>query len=93
MTTSTTLKLPEELKARINRLARETGLSAHGLMVAALEREIAREERLRDFVKEALAADQAVEEGAAVYGADDVHAWLERRANGETVARPKPWRK
>lgn len=93
MTTSTTLKLPKELKARINRLASEKGLSAHGLMIAALEREIAREERLRDFVEEALAADRAVEEGAAVYGADDVHAWLDRRASGESVARPTPWRK
>jgi len=93
MTTSTTLKLPDELKARINKLAGEKGVSVHGLMVAALEREIAREERLRDFVFEALAADTAVEEGAAVYGADEVHAWLERRANGEAAARPKPWRK
>jgi len=93
VTTSTTLKLPEELKARINKLASEKGLSAHGFMVVALEREIAREERLRDFVEEALAADRAVEEGAAVYGADDVHAWLDRLANGEAAARPKPWRK
>ena len=83
---------PEFRKARINRLAREKGLSAHGLMVAALEREIAREERLRDFVEEALAADRAVEEGAAMYGANDVHDWLERLANGEVAARPKPWR-
>lgn len=93
MTASTTLKLPDELKTRINKLAREKGLSAHGFMVAALEREIAREERLRDFVAEALTADRAVEEGAAVYGAQDVHDWLDRLANGEAVTRPKPWRK
>lgn len=61
-------------------------------MLAALEREIAREERMRDFVQEALAADQAVEEGAAVYGAEDVHDWLERLAGHDQTARPKPWR-
>jgi len=93
MTTSTTLKLPDELKTRIRRLAKEKGCSAHGLMVEALEREVAREERLRDFVLEALAADQAVEEGAAVYGADDVHDWLDRLADGHHTARSKPWRK
>lgn len=93
VTTSTTLKLPEELKARIARLAREKGCSAHGLMVEALEREIAREERMRDFVQEALAADRAVEEGAAVYGVEDVHDWLERLAKRQKTARPKPWRK
>jgi hypothetical protein len=27
-----------------------------------------------------------------VYGADDVHDWLERLANGEVAARPKSWR-
>lgn len=93
MTTSTTLKLPEELKARIARLAGEKGCSAHGLMVEALEREIAREERMRDFVQEALAADRAVEEGAAVYNAEDVHDWLKRLASRDEATRPKPWRK
>ena len=41
-------------------------------------------------MEEALAADRAVEAGAAVYGADDVHDWLERLANREVAARPKP---
>lgn len=78
---------------RIARLARETGRSAHSLMVEALEREVAREERLRDFVREALAANSGVEEGAAVYGAEDVHAWLARLARNPKAARSKAWRK
>ncbi len=93
MTATTTLKLPEKLKVRIARLAKETGRSAHSLMVEALEREVAREERMREFVREALAADAAVEEGAAVYRAEDVHAWLDRLAHNRKAARPKPWRK
>jgi predicted transcriptional regulator len=93
MTATTTLKLPEKLKARIARLAKETGRSAHSLMVEALEREVAREERMRAFVQEALAADVAVEEGAAVYRAEDVHAWLDRLAHNRKSARPKPWRR
>ena len=92
MTASTTLKLPEKLKSRIARLARETGRSAHSLMLEALEREVAREERMREFVREALAADAGVEEGAAVYRAEDVHVWLERLARNPKAARPKPWR-
>jgi predicted transcriptional regulator len=93
MSSTTTLKLPEKLKSRIARLARETGRSAHSLMVEALEREVAREERMREFVREAIAADAGVEEGAAVYRAEDVHAWLERLARNPKAARPKPWRK
>ena len=92
MTASTTLKLPEKLKSRIARLARETGRSAHSLMLEALEREVEREERMREFVREALAADASVEEGAAVYRVEDVHVWLERLARNPKAARPKPWR-
>lgn len=73
MAATTTLKLPEKLKTRIARLAKETGRSAHSLMIEALEREVAREERMREFVREALVSDTAVEEGAAVYRAEDVH--------------------
>lgn len=90
--TTTTLKLPEKLKARIARLAKETGRSAHSLMVEALEREVVREERLRAFVREAAASDAAIEAGGAVYRAEDVHAWLGRLAKNKKAARPKPWR-
>jgi predicted transcriptional regulator len=93
MASSTTLKLPDKLKLRIARLAKETGRSAHSLMVEALEREVVREERMREFVREALAADIGVEEGAAVYRAKDVHAWLERLPRNPKAARPKAWRR
>jgi predicted transcriptional regulator len=90
---TTTLKLPEKLKARIARIAAQSGRSPHAVMLEALEREVAREERVREFVREALASDSAVESGAAVYRAEDVHAWLERLAKGEKAPRPRPWRK
>jgi predicted transcriptional regulator len=93
MTTTTTLKLPEKLKARIARLAKATRRSAHSLMVEALEREVLREERMQAFVREALAADAAIESGAAVYRAEDVHAWLDRLARNRKAARPRPWLK
>ena len=92
-TTTTTLKLPDKLKARITRLAKQTGQSPHSLMLKALEREVAREERMRNFVREALASKADVEAGGAVYRAEDVHAWLERLAKGEKPPRPSPWRR
>lgn len=91
--TSTTLKLPEKLKARIARLAKQSGQSPHSLMLRALEREVSREERMRDFVRAAMASDAAAEAGGAVYRAEDVHAWMERLAKGEKPPRPTPWRK
>lgn len=93
MPSTTTLKLPEKLKARIVRLARQSGQTPHSFMVKALEREASREERMREFVREALAAKADIEAGGAVYRAEDVHAWMERLAKGEKPPRPAPWRR
>ncbi len=93
MADTTTLKLPRGLKTRIARLARQTGRAPHALMLEALEREVSREERMREFVREALEADAAIEAGAEVYRAEDVHAWLDRLARGGKARRPAPWRK
>ncbi len=92
-TTTTTVKLPDKLKKRITRLAKQTGQTPHSLMLRALEREVSREERMRDFVREAMASDSAAEAGGAVYRAEDVDAWMERLAKGEKPPRPAPWRK
>lgn len=62
-------------------------------MIEALEREVGREERVRAFVREAIAAGKAIDAGADVYAADEVHAWLDRLARDPRAARPKPWRK
>jgi predicted transcriptional regulator len=91
--TSTTLKLPSALKTRIARVARKMGRTPHAFMVEALEQQTQREERMEAFVKEALAADRAIEAGGDVFAAADVHAWLARLARGEEGARPTPWRK
>lgn len=93
MSVATTLKLPEELKSRIARLAKQSKKSAHSLMIEALEREVSREERMQAFVREALAVDAEIEAGADVYRAEDVHDWLDRLATKRKAAPPKPWRK
>lgn len=93
MSVATTLKLPEELKSRITRLAKQSKKSAHSLMIEALEREVSREERMQAFVREALTADAEIEAGADVFRAEDVHDWLDRLATKRKSAPPKPWRK
>ncbi|HEV2285553.1 MAG TPA: ribbon-helix-helix protein, CopG family [Steroidobacteraceae bacterium] len=93
MVDTTTVKLPPKLKARVTALARKTGRSAHSFIVEAVERHTQREERVYDFVKEALAADGDIERTGEVYRAEDVHAWLERLAKGEKPSRPKPWQR
>lgn len=92
-TSTTTLKLPTALKARIAKVAKKTGRTPHALMIAALEHQISREERIEAFVQEALAADREIDAGGEVYAAEDVHGWIDRLARGENPRRPKPWRR
>jgi predicted transcriptional regulator len=92
-TVSTTVKLSPALKSRVATLARASGRTVHSLIVEAIERHTAYEERMRAFVREALEADAEIERGGAVYRAEDVHAWLERLAEGKKTPRPKPWRR
>ena len=93
MGATTTIRLPPKLQARIRALAKISGRSAHSVIVEAIERHAAYEEQMRSLVEEALEADEQIERTGEVYRAEDVHAWMERLARGETAARPKPWRR
>jgi hypothetical protein len=39
-----------------------------------------RDERMKELVEEALAADRDIESGGEVFASEDVHAWLAARA-------------
>jgi predicted transcriptional regulator len=90
---TTTIRLPPKLRARIGNLAKQTGRSAHSLIVEAVERHTNYEEQMRSLVKEAFAADSEIDKTGEVYRADDVHAWMKRLAADESATRPKPWRR
>ncbi len=87
---TTTLKLPEALKARIANAAEQAGKSAHAFMVEALEAETRRAELRRDFVGTALKAEQDIAKYGEVYAADAVHRFFSDKLAGKTVKRPKP---
>jgi predicted transcriptional regulator len=93
MAATTTIRLPPKLRARLGSLAKQTGRSAHSLIVEAVERHADYEEQMRSLVKEALAADAEIEKSGEVFRAADVHAWMNRLAAGGSTERPKPWRK
>ena len=89
---TTSVKLPPALKSRVAALAKKTGRSTHSLIVEAVERHTTAEERMQEFVTQALEADADVQATGEVYPADAVHAWLDRLATGKKAIRPKPWR-
>jgi predicted transcriptional regulator len=93
MAATTTIRLPPKLRARLGALAKQTGRSAHSLIVEAVERHAAYEEQIRSLVKEAIAADAEIDESGEAYRAEDVHAWMQRLAVDGNAQRPKPWRR
>ena len=92
---TTTLKVPEELGARVAAVVQGTGQSAHAFMLAAIERQTRLAEQRRTFVADALAAREEAYRSELGYSAGDVHRYLRARARGEEAARPQPrkWRK
>lgn len=94
-TVPTSLKLPDDLKERVDAAARAAGKSSHAFMVEAIEQETQRAERYRRFVQEALEAEREMQQGGVHYAAEDVFRYAIARANGKPARRPKPqrWRK
>jgi predicted transcriptional regulator len=92
---TTTLKLPEELKKRVAAVARVSGKSSHAFMVDAIEQQAHLAELRLNFMKDALAAQADAHKSRSGYAAAEVHRYMSARAKGKTPARPKSrtWRK
>ncbi|MBI5544096.1 MAG: hypothetical protein HY901_09425 [Deltaproteobacteria bacterium] len=90
MPTTTTLKLPEELKERIAPLARRAGKTPHAWMLEALEREAALCELREGFLQAGQQSAQEVDAGGPLYAAEDVHSYLLARVSGKPARRPAP---
>jgi predicted transcriptional regulator len=91
---ATSLKLPEELKRRIERLAVAANKTPHAFMVDALRQEADRAEMRARFAKDAaLSEKEAMQSGRAV-PLRDAFDYLEARAAGKFARRPRAraWR-
>ncbi len=89
MASTTTLKLPEELKARIASAAGAAGKAPHAFMIEALATQIDLVERRQTFVAAAVAAEQEVAEYGLIYDADEVFSYIQAKLDGKRAQRPK----
>ncbi len=92
--TTTSLKLPDDLKKRAANAAHELGVSPHAFMVSAIEQAAhATEQRLR-FIAEAKSAREEMIDTGRGLDADEVHAFLIAKVSGKKVSKPKTrsWR-
>lgn len=94
MTTTTSLKLPEELKKRAVVLAKAADKTPHAFLVEAIRLQVTQSELRRDFEKSALKARRAAQITGVVYRMEDVHAEVRAIAAGKKVPKVKPvaWR-
>ena len=94
--TTTSLKLPDDLKENIHRIAAQCQTSPHAFMVQTLESEVQRRTQRDAFLAEAQAAADEIDAGGPVYALDDIHVWVKAkigsRATGQKVKDPKPIR-
>lgn len=90
MPTSTTLKLPEKLKRRIARVAKSAGETPHAWMIEALALHTTLAEKRKILVADALAAAQEVDSMGDAYEAGAAHQYLQARATGRKLKRPRP---
>jgi predicted transcriptional regulator len=89
MASSTTLKIPEELKRRVTEAAAAAGKSPHAFMVEAIDLQTQFAERRREFVGSALTAEQEVAQYGLVHDGDEVLSYLQARLSGAGATRPR----
>ena len=92
---TTSLKLPDELKARAQAAAEREGMSPHAFMVQAIEQAIASAEIESRFLADAYAAREETHRTGQVFAAEDVHDYVLAIARGENPPLPEaqPWQK
>ena len=86
---TTSLKLPDELKQRAVAAAQKQGVSPHAFMVQAIEQAAMSAERRASFVAEAQAARAQMLGSGKGYDADEVHAYLKARIAGKKSGKPR----
>jgi predicted transcriptional regulator len=91
---ATSLKLPDDLKRRVERLAARAHKTPHAFMLEVLAREAERSELRERFAAEAAESEQEVLSGGKTYALAATFDYLQGRVAGTKARRPKgrAWR-
>jgi predicted transcriptional regulator len=79
---TTSLKLPDALKQRVNTLAELAGKSPHAFMVELITEYTNSAEKRHAFIQSALAAKQGFDATGIAYDADEVHIYMRAKIKG-----------
>jgi predicted transcriptional regulator len=91
---TTSLKLPDGLKARATAVAKRRGISTHAFLVEAINLAATAAEQRARFVADARAARATMLKSGSGFDADEVHAHLLKRVARKPSRKPrtKSWR-
>ena len=87
---TTTIRLPPDLKERIARAAKRAGTTAHGFILDAIAEKAEQEERREDFQETAERRYAEIIASGKTVPWTEMRSYLERRLTGKKTARPKP---
>lgn len=92
---TTSLKLPQDIKQLAAEAAEQQGISPHAFMVDAIRVAAINAEKYRQFLADATDAMEEMYASGKGYVAEDVHTYLRARAQGLPAKRPEAtsWQK
>ena len=85
---TTTIRLPEDLKARVAAAAKRAGTSTHGFILAAIAEKAKQEEQRADFDAVAEERYARIVSSAKTVPWQEMRGYLEERLAGKAVMRP-----
>jgi predicted transcriptional regulator len=87
---TTTIRLPQDLKERVARAAERAGTSAHSFILEAIAEKAEQEERRGEFQDTAERRFAEIVASGKTVPWSEMRRYLERRLAGNKTARPKP---
>ena len=85
---TTTVRLPDDLKARVARAAKRAGTTSHNFILEAIAEKAAHAEQRNDFLVSAEARYAGIVESGKTISWKEMQRYLVDRAAGEKSARP-----
>ncbi|MPZ46040.1 MAG: ribbon-helix-helix protein, CopG family [Betaproteobacteria bacterium] len=89
---TTTIRLPKELKDKVARAAERAGKTPHGFILEAIAEKAELEERRAAFVESAEQRYASIVASGRTVAWSEMRQYLEHRITGSRAARPKPRR-
>lgn len=87
---TTTIRLPQDLKERIARAAKRAGSTAHSFILEAIAEKAEREERQGEFQDTAERRYAEILATGKTVPWSEMRRYLERRLTANKITRPKP---